>query len=296
MPQLSALTDHVCLEARGADAGSFLTAQLSQTLVPGVLDHAPLAGWHDARGRVRALVRVWPLADRWLLGTPRDGVEQLLQRLRMFILRAAVTLAIAEDVSVAAVVGADREWLAGRALPVAARPGTVVAQGDVRWLCVGPGYWQALGPRAAIDALEPTLERVPAEAAALAEIGLGLPAITPALVDRFVAQMLNLDELGALAFDKGCYPGQEVIARVRHLGDVKRRTRRYAAAVATPAAVGAPVATEKGTVLGEVVRSAPAEHGCELLAVVDDAASDAQLMIDGVALRELPLPFRVRRD
>jgi folate-binding protein YgfZ len=292
MQKFCLLTDHVCIEVRGADAGSFLAAQLSRTPRPGVLDHAPLAGWHDARGRVRALFRVWPLPDRWLLGTPRDGAEPLLSRLKMFVLRAAVTLGIAENVGLAAIVGANPDWLARRALPAAAPSGTIVTRGDVRWLEVGPGYWQALGPPAAIAELDPSLERVPPEAAALAEIGLGLPAITPTLVDKFVAQMLNLDDLGALSFDKGCYPGQEVIARVHNLGDVKRRARRYAATTATVPAVGTPVVAATGAAVGEVVRSAPAPGGCELLAVVDDVATDATLTIAGTPLEELPLPFR----
>ena len=88
-------------------------------------------------------------------------------------------------------------------------------------------------------------------AAALAEIRLGIPAITPAVAERFVAQMLNLDELGAVSFDKGCYPGQEVIARVHNLGGVKRRARRYAAPAAPPAP-GAPVLAADAQV-GEVV-------------------------------------------
>jgi len=78
--------------------------------------------------------------------------------------------------------------------------------------------------------------------AALAEIELGIPAITPALAERFVAQMLNLDGLDAVSFDKGCYPGQEIIARIHNLGGVKRRARRYAAPVAPPA-LGTPVHT-----------------------------------------------------
>jgi folate-binding protein YgfZ len=296
MPQCCPLTDHVCIEVRGADAAAFLMAQLSQTIVPDSPAWAPLAGWHDARGRVRALFRVWQLPDRWLLVTPREGVEAVLGRLKLFVLRAAVSLAIAEDFAVAAVVGADADWLASLSLPVAAAPGTVAVRSDVRWLCVGPGYWQALGPTTTIAEFEPDLPRVAPAAAARAEIGLGLPAITPPLVDRFVAQMLNLDALGALAFDKGCYPGQEVIARVHNLGNVKRRARRYAAAIETAPTIGAPVLTQDGASVGELVRCAPADAGFELLAVVDHAASDAPLTIDGAALHELPLPFAVPRD
>jgi folate-binding Fe-S cluster repair protein YgfZ len=103
--------------------------------------------------------------------------------------------------------------------------------------------------------------------------------------------MLNLDALGALAFDKGCYPGQEIVARVHHLSDVKRRVRRFAAPTATPLEPGTAVATASGADVGEVLRSARAALGVELLAVVDNAAASVPLTAGGVALRELPLPF-----
>jgi folate-binding protein YgfZ len=127
-----------------------------------------------------------------------------------------------------------------------------------------------------------------------AEIELGIPAITPMVADRFVAQMLNLDELDAVSFDKGCYPGQEIIARVHNLGGVKRRARRYAAP-REPPSLGTPVLAA-GTEVGEVVRSAPAGGGSELLAVVEHAAAGSPLTCAGAPLAELPLPFAVPRD
>ncbi|MEO8464867.1 MAG: hypothetical protein ABI640_05960 [Gammaproteobacteria bacterium] len=292
MPTLSLLSDSTCVEVRGADAGKFLQAQLSQTVASGAANSAPLAGWLDARGRARALVRVWPEPTRWLLATPSDGVEDLLKRLRMFVLRSALTLRVADDVAVAALLDPTPDWLTGRGLPTTAAPDTVIARGSLHWLCVAADYWQVLGGSAALAALEPNLTRTPPSAAALAEIRLGLPAIVPAMVDRFVAQMLNLDVLGAVAFDKGCYPGQEVVARVHNLGDVKRRVHRYSMAATAPA-IGAAVTATGGDAVGEVVRSAPTTAGCELLAVVDHAAADGALAVAGAALRELPLPFAV---
>jgi len=294
MPTLSLLTESTCVEVRGADAATFLHAQLSRTIVPGAPTNAPLAGWLDARGRVRALLRVWPLADRWLLATPREGVDDLLKRLRMFVLRSAVTLRVADDVALAALLDVTPDWLAARGLLPTAAPGAVLARDGLHWLCVGAGYWQVLGPSAAVATLEPEIARIPPAAAALAEIALGLPAITPPLVDRFVAQMLNLDVLGATSFDKGCYPGQEVVARVHNLGDVKRRVHRYSTRAAAPA-TGVAVIAPGGDTVGEVVRSAPTAEGCELLAIVDHAAADGPLAIAGAALRELPLPFAVPR-
>jgi hypothetical protein len=153
-----------------------------------------------------------------------------------------------------------------------------------------------VGASNAIETVEPALRRVPEDAATLEEIRLGIPAISGALADRFVPQMLNLDLLDGISFDKGCYPGQEVIARVHHRGSVKRRMRRYASASAAPPAPASEVATADGAPVGEVVRAAHGESGVELLAVVDHAAAAAALRVAGAPLRELPLPYAVPSD
>jgi folate-binding protein YgfZ len=296
MPTYAESTEYVCLEVRGGDAATFLHAQLSLAVAALDSQRAPLAGWHDARGRVRALVRVCRLPDRWWLVTPRDGAEALVKKMRMFVLRSAVTLDVAANVVVAAVLDTDTAWLARHDLPQTSPPNQVLERGELRLVHVGADYWQALGPATASAALGADLARTTPEAVALAEIGLGIPALTAALSERFVAQMLNLDELGAVSFGKGCYPGQEIIARVHNLGGVKRRVRRYAASAA-PLPIGTPVvALADGAAVGEVVRSAAAEQGAELLAVVDNAAADAALACSGTPLRALALPFFVPRD
>lgn len=292
--QYAAPSDTVCLDVRGADAAAFLHAQLSQGILGVEPAHAPLAGWADARGRVRALVRVCRFPDRWLLVTPRDGADHLLKKLRMFVLRAKVTLELATDVGVAALLGDTGEWLAARGVTADTPANRLVRRGELGFIHVGPSYWQVLGAPAALASLAAGLETASEGAAAIAEIRLGLPAVTSAVADRFVAQMLNLDALGAVSFDKGCYPGQEIIARVHNLGGVKRRARRYAAPGAPPA-VGAAVEAA-GKPVGEVVRSAATASGCELSAVVDHAAVGAALTCAGAALRELPLPFAVPAD
>jgi tRNA-modifying protein YgfZ len=293
--QHAALRDTVCLEARGADAAAFLHAQLSRSIADLDPTVAPLAGWADPRGRVRALVRVCRLPDRWLLLMPSDGADDVLKKLRLYLLRSKVTLARADDIAVAALLGEDDQWLDSRGVSAAElAPNRMALRGGVAFVRVGAAYWHALGPPAALSALTEGLPAAHAADAALAEIALGIPALTSQVAERFVAQMLNLDLLDALSFDKGCYPGQEIIARVHNLGGVKRRARRYASP-ADPPTVGTPVLAAASQV-GEVVRSAHATSGCELLAVVDHAAADVPLTCAGAPLAELPLPFVVPRD
>src|SRR5262245_24781392 len=128
-PQYSPLTEYACLEARGTDAGAFLHAQLSQALDALPSERAPLAGWHDARGRVRARLRVVRLPERWLLLTASNSAEHVLQRLRVFVLRSSVTLAVAADVEVAALLGAEPGWLEEHRLDADAATGSCFERG-----------------------------------------------------------------------------------------------------------------------------------------------------------------------
>ncbi len=292
-PTYSPLPSYACLEVRGADARAFLQAQLTQSLEPSPGDHrAPLAAWLDARGRTRALLRVFELPDRWVLAAITNDAVTLVKRLRMFVLRSAVTIDVAADVELAALIDADDAWLEQHELPANARPGDATVRQALHWVCVGTGYWQVLGTRAALEPLERTLERAPPAAAPLAEIRLGIPALDAELVDRFVGQMLNLDALDALSFDKGCYPGQEIVARVRNLGGVKKRARRYAVNGHTPA-VGDVVVGESREPAGEVIRAAATATGSELLAVVEHTAAAHSLSCAGAPLLERPLPFPI---
>jgi folate-binding protein YgfZ len=290
----AALGDRVCVDVRGADAAAFLHAQLSRAVRSLDPSDAPLAGWADARGRVRALFRVLRTPDRWLLVTARDGADAVVKKLRMFVLRADVAVTLAEDIAVAALLG-DGSELAALGAGSDTPPNRLARAADLCFIRVGAGYWQAVGSRAALAPLAAALPPTTEAATALAEIELGIPEIGAATADRFVAQMLNLDALGAVSFDKGCYPGQEIIARVHNLGGVKRRARRYAVQSAPPPC-GAEVLADGARAVGEVIRAAPAASGAELLAVVDHAAADARLTCGGAPLAERALPFAVPRD
>jgi len=292
-PRYCPASRYACIEARGADATTFLNGQLSRALDTLDGSRAPLAGWHEPRGRVRALLRVVRRADRWWLVTPADVAAATAKRLAMFVLRAAVKIEVAADVGVGALLDADDGWLASHGLPAETPMNGVLTLGATACVRIGPNLWHVIGPRSAVDAFAPDLARAPESDAQLAEIRLGLPAVTSAVVEHFVAQMLNLDVLDAVSFDKGCYPGQEVIARVHHLGSVKRRMRRYTCDAHAPVTPGAAVSTADGSNVGEVVCGARADQGFELLAVVEHSAAGGALAVDGARLGELPLPYAI---
>jgi folate-binding protein YgfZ len=292
IPRYCLTPDRACIEVRGEDAQTFLQAQLSRAIDP-LEPFAPLAGWHDARGRVRSVFRVVRKHDRWLLIAPSEGLDATVARLKMFVLRAAVIIERSSEIHTAMLINADPRLLAILGLPISAPPNAVVEHDAMSWVRLAEDTWQAVGPRSTVDDFDVRVARGRAALADLAEVRLGIPAIGPSLAERFVAQMLNLDELDALSFDKGCYPGQEIIARVRHLGSVKRRMRRYSAETTELPPPGTAVTGEAGAAVGEVVRAAPSEAGIELLAVIDHEAAPGPLHVDGTALREEPLPYPV---
>jgi folate-binding protein YgfZ len=295
-PRFCILSSYACIEVRGADAAAFLHGQLSRSVESLDSKRAPLAGWHDARGRVRALFRVVRRSDAWWLLTQRDVAAAAANRLRMFVLRAAVTIAVAEERGVGAVVGADDSWLRSHGLPVDAAAGTTTQLAELSWIRIGPRLWHVVGLRNAVEDFAPSLSRASEDVAMLEEIGLGIPAVANPIVEHFVPQMLNLDLLDGISFDKGCYPGQEIIARVHHRGSVKRRMHRYACANLSPPAPGSEVEAADGTAVGEVVRAAGSASGSELLAVIDHTVTPATLTVDGTPLRELPLPYPIPTD
>jgi folate-binding protein YgfZ len=265
---IAPLKDHAVIAVSGRDARKFLHAQLTQNIENLPSDRATLAAWADARGRVRAVFHVVPDGDHWLLVTSADLVAELLPKMRLFVLRDDVVLAHAAELTVAAVVGDARAWLSGRGIALASSMNALAHAHAIAWLRVGHDLVYAIGAHEAIHATCAALGESPPGQAELAAIHAGLPIIDRALLERYTPHMLNLDRLGGIAFDKGCYPGQEIVARTENLGAVKRRVRRFKAELTQVPARGSAVLDASGAHAGEVLRAAPAASGIELLAVV----------------------------
>jgi len=278
------------LRLRGADVRKFLQGQLSQDLAQLSPVHALYAGYHNPQGRAVALMHLMQLAEDDLLALlPRELVGELATRLRRFVLRAKVQLQDeSADWSVTGLLSAD-----AAAAPLPQACGEVARIGAAYLLRLsGPrGRFLLLSARAAPAALAPAA--LPANDWELAAIEAGEPQVYGATCEEFVAQMLNLDLLGGIAFDKGCYTGQEVIARAHYRGRVKRRMQRFlsrAPLVLAPSATGT---LEDGRTF-QVVRAATHADGrCEFLAVAPFGAEPAATPVASgtVAARPLPLPY-----
>jgi tRNA-modifying protein YgfZ len=263
---------------RGADSVAFLQGQLSNDVRQVGSERALLAGYHNPQGRVIALLRLLQLAGEDLLAIlPRELVASVMQRLGKFILRSKVKLADESGQwSISGLVG-QANWDDGIVNEVSRRDGALVvrvAGQPARWLLVSPapGPATAAAERAAAVERAPALERGSVLWERLA-IAAGEPEVYAATSEAFVAQMLNLDALGAIAFDKGCYTGQEIIARAHYRGRVKRRMQRFLTDAPAQLAPGDNRTLSDGRTF-KVVRAVRGDDGrCEFLAVVGSAAA-----------------------
>lgn len=214
----------------GEDARAFLHAQLTND-VNGLDDtSSALAGYCNPKGRLLAIVRVVPWQGSVLLLIPRALMEPTLRRLGMYVLRARVRLAAASGLIL---VGAS-----GRDMPAALReagldapdiPGSSAHSKGVTTIRV-PGAQPRYVLIGAPDVMQQRWNALLASARPVAghrwrwqDVRAGQPAIVPETVERFVPQMVNLDLIGAVNFRKGCYPGQEVVARMHYRSKPKQR-------------------------------------------------------------------------
>lgn len=306
---LCPLTQYSLLTATGPDTASFLQGQLTADVARLATDASRLTAWCSAKGRMLACLRLTRDASTWYLRLPASLAAAVHQRLRLFILRAQIEL---HDASTERVL----LGVAGNASPaqlseaIGATPDTanaVIHSGAISVVRLPDAVprFELHGPVEAMERVWNTLSSqvrpVGSDAWTLQEIRAGLPEILPQTQDAFIPQMANLDLLGGVNFDKGCYVGQEVIARTRNLGRLKRRMYRLrsdADSCPAPATELLVRDTRGAQSVGQIVRAAPVpEGGFEALAVVAmDQVDRGEIHlgdIGGPKVTVLPLPYAV---
>jgi len=307
--EFTALLDGVCLlphwgviQAQGEDAASFLHNQLTNDVLLLPVGQARLAAFCNAKGRMQAsFVVVKTAPDTVLLVMPQDLLAQTLKRLSMFVLRAKLKLS-----------DATAQWqlrgLLGAAAP-SGSPWATTVEGAAHTVVLYPA---ALGdvqvPRALwlapTDAPVPAAWRTPAlpmERWTWAEVLSAVPLLTQPVFEAFVPQMLNYESVGGVNFKKGCYPGQEVVARSQFRGTLKRRMAHVASPVSL--VVGQEVFTpaDPEQACGTVVLSAARPDGQGWDALVSGTLDSMQAgwhagSAQGEPLELLPLPYALLDD
>lgn len=260
------LSDFGVMRAQGEEAAKFLHSQLTQDLALQTAQQARLAGYCSAKGRLLAtLLAVKPDDQTVLMALPADVLPATLKRLSMFVLRAKCKLsdasgewsawglageAAAQWLSASGVTELPAQtWQVARFTPAAGQapasdPAQSAAPSSPQSAAPSEaretGGAQALVTRLPDDGTAPRfllLQPAAAPAPALPELALddwhgldvraGLAWVRGATVEQFVPQMVNLELIGGVNFQKGCYPGQEVVARSQYRGTIKRRTHPF---------------------------------------------------------------------
>ena len=307
------LTHLGIIEAHGADAQPFLQSQLSNDINALDSSHSQLSSYCTPKGRMLGLFRIFRADDSFYLRLPASTLDTVLQRLRMFVLRADVTLEDASEafirIGIAGRKAADMlSGATGQAAPDEVN--TVTRSGDLTILRV-PGIQPRFEVYAAsIDAAKGLWDTLNVAAAPvgmpawrLQEILSGLPAVYAATSEQFVPQMTNLQLVDGVSFKKGCYPGQEIVARMQYLGTLKRRMYLGRIATDEPVAPGASLFTgsDSEQASGRIVDAQPhPDGGLAALAVLQISAAEAgDLHLgsqDGPAFTLESLPYTFEPD
>jgi tRNA-modifying protein YgfZ len=222
-PRMLRLAHWGVIRAQGAEAAQFLHSQLTQDMLHIEPHEARLAGYCSAKGRLLATFVAWRGGpDELLLACSADVLAATLKRLSMFVLRAKCKLSDASnEVLLYGVHGAN--W--------AHEPWTVAtaAEGQAIRLPSTQGVSRHLLALAATTS-PPAWPALQADDWDSAEVASAVPRIVAATVEQFVPQMVNLELAGGVNFQKGCYPGQEIVARSQYRGTLKRRAHLFAVA------------------------------------------------------------------
>ncbi|MBS0318977.1 MAG: folate-binding protein YgfZ [Proteobacteria bacterium] len=279
---------------QGADAAAFLHSQLSSNVNGLAPAHGQYSSYNSPKGRMLATLVVWRTGADYRLLVAADLAEPVRKRLAMFVLRSKVTLAVEPRVPIG---------LYGDALPAALATDGVaaaVAWGDFAWrghavLPLPDGRMVAL---AAADTPQLPLAAGSEDAWTWLGVRAGVPWITAATSDQIIAQSANWELVGGVDFHKGCYPGQEIVARMQYLGRLKERLFAFHADTPPPAAGEALQAGDEAANAGIVVNAAAAPAGgSDFIAVTRLAALEGGAVhlagAPATALAPLPLPYAV---
>src|SRR5689334_18839084 len=269
------------ISVRGPDAQSFLHAQLTSDIAGLGASRTQWSGYCSPKGRLLATFLIWRQDDEFLLQLPESLRASIQSRLARYVLRARVTFARAES-RLYGVWGDDASAaiakLAG-AVPsethqVVAMERLRVARLPVDRFIVVASFERAASVRATLlsqadEAPESVWSRLNVEA--------GVPIVLPETQEEYVPQMVNLDAIGGVSYTKGCYPGQEIVARTHYLGRLKQRAYRVHVAVTEPPLPGDPLYSPlfgPDQASGSVLYAAPSrDHGYDALPVLKTTAS-----------------------
>ncbi|WP_316368658.1 CAF17-like 4Fe-4S cluster assembly/insertion protein YgfZ [Candidatus Thiodiazotropha sp. CDECU1] len=302
---LNDLSHYGLIRVEGEDAEQFLQGQMTNDMRQVTEDHSNLAGWCNAKGRMIASFRCFRQGESYYLQTPAEAIPAILPRLSMYVLRSKVVVSNASDDWVRiGLTGNCAEALLQPFFEELPEQANSVQQQDGLILIRLPGSmprFEVIGPVPQLKEIWQTAEGqaqpASSELWSLYEIRAGIPTLYPQTRESFVPQMANMQLIDGVSFTKGCYTGQEVVARMQYLGKLKRRM--YLAHVDSDTAPqpGDDLFAEgstSGQGAGKIVDAQSSGDGYELLAIIEIASAEenqVKLGESGPRLEILNLPY-----
>jgi folate-binding protein YgfZ len=280
------------LRFSGADAQAFLHGQLTCDVAALQAGSSTYGGYCTPKGRLLATFLLWLSADAYTMLLPTALAEPMRKRLTMYVLRSKVKVEdLTADLACVGIFGADAaQQIATLGGLMPERLHGVAVRDSVTIIQLQSQRYLAVLPRAQVGMTDGD------DAWTGLDIANGIPFILPATQEEFVPQMVNLDLINGLSYTKGCYPGQEIVARTHYLGKLKQRM--YRASLPAPAAPGDKLyCTELGEQSGGmIVNSAGVADGrFDVLAVLQTAHAQAVWhlgSLQGPALELAALPYK----
>lgn len=286
----------------GSDAKSFLHSQFTNDVAGLAPGFSQLNGYCTAKGRILAIFRLFAHEMGYDLILPNSIIPSLIKRLNLFKLRSQVTFSDQSDHCVQiGILGQTAATVLATAL-MSETPGlNQVKILDTVTLLAIPGpipRFQVIAPYPQMQALWQQLQALSVTAVdsgywALQDIRAGIPTVHPATQEAFVPQMVNLELVNGVSFTKGCYPGQEIVARMHYLGQAKRRLFRGQLTTSQPPVIGAELFAEAQSVgqMTEAQAIGESEYEIAFVAPINAASTPLTLGLQGPVITVLPLPY-----
>ncbi|MBK5375499.1 folate-binding protein YgfZ [Pseudomonas sp. TH43] len=293
------------LAVRGADAGKFLQGQLTCNLNYLSDSRASLGARCTQKGRMQSSFRILLDADGVLLAMASDLLEPQLADLKKYAVFSKSKLTDESAAWVRFGLQQGDIALSSLGLDLPAETDSVVRNEGLIAIRVSPDRAELWAPADQADAIKTKLTAALPEGELnqwlLGQIRAGIGQVMPSTRELFIPQMLNLQAVGGVSFKKGCYTGQEIVARMQYLGKLKRRLYRLSLNTAELPEPGTQLfAPSHNSAIGEVVLAANAGQTIELLAVLQAEAAEAGDVhlgaLEGPALQLLDLPYELDRD
>ncbi|MDD4912401.1 MAG: folate-binding protein [Sideroxydans sp.] len=291
------------LKVSGDDAQSFLQNLLSNDIREVTSNHAQLSSFNNAKGRMLASLLIWRDGNDYVLQLHHSLCEPIRKKLSMYVLRSKVKIVdVSAELVCIGVAGANARKTLQALYPALPQQAMAVAtQGEDSILCRKADRFQITTTAQCAIELWQALSALPAVGSPCwdwLDIRAGVPFVQAVTLEAFVPQMLNFEVIGGVNFKKGCYPGQEVVARMHYLGKASRRMYLAHLDGATEAKAGDALFSKASDEqsCGTVVDARPSPNGgIDLLAVVQTASHESAAVhlgtIDGPQLQFQSLPY-----